>query len=220
VPSRDEAIDIFRKLYLKIGKNRLIWRYDPIIIANNIDIKYHKNSFEYIAKKLFGKTRRCVISFLDLYKKTVRNISPVAVTDITSEKMIDLAGALSVLASRYDIELVSCAEEIDLLSYGIKHGKCIDDKLIEEIFGLTLKIQKDKTQRAECGCIASVDIGAYNTCPHGCLYCYANFNPEMVRNNYALHNPNSPLLFGAIKPNDKITDRKAFSCELMQQRLL
>jgi hypothetical protein len=92
--------------------------------------------------------RRCVISFLDLYKKTIRNISSAAITNITAEKMINLASILSTIAARYDIELVSCAEEIDLLSCGIKHGKCIDDKLIEEVFGLTLKIHKDKTQRA------------------------------------------------------------------------
>jgi DNA repair photolyase len=220
VPTRDEAIDIFNRLSRKIGKNRVVWRYDPIILADNIDIKYHVASFEYIAKQLFGKTRRCVISFLDLYKKTIRNISSVSVTDITVEMMIDLARALSILASRYGIELVSCAEEIDLVSYGIKHGKCIDDKLIEEVFGFALQIEKDKTQRAECGCVASVDIGSYNTCPHGCLYCYANFSPDKVRLNYALHNPHSPLLFGEIKPGDKITDRKVISCKAIQQKLL
>lgn len=220
VPTRDEAIDIFKNLFLKIGKSRVIWRYDPIIISDKIDIKYHVDSFEYIAKRLVGKTRRCVISFLDLYKKTIRNISSVAISHITTENMIDLARVLSMTAARYDIELVSCAEEINLLSYGIKHGKCIDDKLIEEVFGSALQIGKDKTQRNKCECVASVDIGAYNTCPHGCLYCYANFNPVMVKSNYVMHNPNSPLLFGEIQSSDKITDRKVFSCKVAQQKLL
>lgn len=220
VPTLDEAIDIFKILYLKIGNKRVIWRYDPIILAENIDLQYHVNTFEHIARRLSGKTRRCVISFVDMYKKTIRNISSVSINNITSRNMLDLARELSMIAARYDIELFSCAEEIDLLSHGIKHGKCIDDKLIEEVFGFTLQIDKDKNQRAECGCVASVDIGAYNTCPHGCLYCYANFNPEMVRKNYSLHNQQSPLLFGEIKPDDKITDKKAPSCKAVQQKLL
>lgn len=220
VPTLDEAIDIFKTLYLKIGKKRVIWRYDPIILAANIDLQYHINNFEHIARRLSGKTQRCVISFVDLYKKTIRNISSVSINNITGRNMLDLARELSVIAARYDIELFSCAEEINLLSCGIKHGKCIDDKLIEEVFGFALQIDKDKNQRRECGCVASVDIGAYNTCPHGCLYCYANFNPEMVRKNYALHNPHSPLLFGEIKSNDKITEKKVLSCKVMQQKLL
>jgi hypothetical protein len=183
-------------------------------------MKYHIASFENIAKQLVGKTHRCVISFLDLYKKTVRNIAPLAVTDITAEMMIDLARALSLSASRYNIELVSCAEKIDLLSHGIKHGKCIDDKLIEEVCGFALQIEKDKTQRAECGCVASIDVGDYNTCPHGCLYCYANSSADKVKLNHALHNPHSPLLLGEVKSGDKIIDRQVLSCKVIQQSLL
>ena len=220
VPTSEEAVDVFNKLSQKIGKNRVIWRYDPIILTDKIDMKYHIASFENIAKQLVGKTHRCVISFLDLYKKTVRNIAPIAVTDITAEMMIDLARALSLLASRYDIELVSCAEKIDLLSHGIKHGKCIDDKLIEEICGFALQIEKDKTQRAECGCVASIDVGDYNTCPHGCLYCYANSSADKVKLNHALHNPHSPLLLGEVKLGDKIIDRQVLSCKVIQQSLL
>ena len=164
--------------------------------------------FNYIAHHLTDKTQRCVISFVDLYKNTAKNMSRVSLSNISNEMLYEISNKLKYIATEANIELTTCAEEIDLQRYGISHGKCIDDKLIEEIFNVQLNVGKDKNQRDECGCIASIDIGAYNTCPHGCLYCYANYNLNHVRNNYSLHNPNSPLLFGEIGLNDKISERK------------
>jgi DNA repair photolyase len=219
VPSRQEVINTFVNLSRQIGKDRVIWRYDPIILTDNFDIKYHIHNFENIASQLYRRTRRCVISFVDMYKKTMRNMTAFKIYEISGEQMIELSVALKNVCSKYDIELTSCAEIADLSSYGITHGKCIDDKLIEEISGFTLDVRKDTTQRAECGCVASVDIGAYNTCAHECLYCYANYNHALVHRNYAAHDPNSPLLFGTIAPNDKIYERKAISCRELQQTL-
>lgn len=219
VPSYEDSTIIFSELSELVGSNRVIWRYDPIILSHDFDIEYHSRSFEKILHRLAGKTRRCVISFLDLYKKTMRNISTLKLVTISAQYMVEIAKSLSSIASRYDIELVSCAEAIDLEPFGIKHGKCIDDKLIEEISGYGLDIGKDKTQRQECGCVASIDIGEYNTCPHGCLYCYANYSIDKVRQNFAAHDPKSPLLFGKLGPQDKISERKVFSCKEIQQQL-
>jgi DNA repair photolyase len=219
VPSIQEAIDTFIVLSNLIGKERLIWRYDPIILTDRFDFHYHTSNFENIAKQLQGKTNRCVISFVDMYKKTMRNMSAIKLSEITTDKMVKLSVTLNKICSKYDLELASCAEVVDLTVYGIKHGKCIDDKLIEEISGFVLNIDKDPTQRPECGCMASVDIGAYNTCPHECLYCYANYNHDLVHKNYALHDLESPLLFGAVGPNDRIHERKIFSCREIQKSL-
>jgi DNA repair photolyase len=219
VPSCQEAVSTFRALSEMIGKGRVVWRYDPIILSEQLNIKYHADRFEEIARQLSGKTRRCVISFVDMYKKSKRNMASVPVVEIQAEQMIEMAAILSKISSRYNIELASCAEIIDLAQYGIIHGKCIDDKLIEEISGLALNVKKDPTQRLECGCVASVDIGTYNTCAHECLYCYANYNHNWVHRNYAAHDPHSPLLFGQIGPEDKIHERKAASCRKVQGRL-
>ncbi len=219
VPSSQEAINTFIVLSNLIGKERLIWRYDPIILTDKLDSNFHACNFENIAKQLQGKTSRCVISFVDMYKKTMRNMSAIKLSDITTDKMIKLSVMLNKICSKYDIELASCAEVVDLAACGIKHGKCIDDKLIEEISGFTLNIAKDPTQRPECGCMASVDIGAYNTCAHECLYCYANYNHDLVHKNYTLHDPESPLLFGTVDPRDKIHERKIFSCREIQKSL-
>lgn len=219
VPSIQETINTFSILSGLIGKEKLIWRYDPIILTDDLDINYHIKSFENIASQLQGKTCRCVISFVDMYKKTRHNMAPFKLTNIDINVISKLAVFLRNICKEYGFELTSCAEKIDLSTYGIQHGRCIDDKLIEEISGYTLDSEKDPTQRPECGCIASIDIGAYNTCAHECLYCYANYDHGRVHSNYAIHDPNSPLLFGTVGLNDKIYERKALSCRQIQKSL-
>jgi hypothetical protein len=219
VPSVQEAVDTFIALSDLIGKERVIWRYDPIILTDKFDIDYHAAKFESIANQLQGRTNRCVISFVDMYKKTMRNLSVINLSEITADEMGKLAAILHKICIKYGFKIVSCAENIDLVDCGVQHGKCIDDKLIEEISGFALNIDKDPTQRPECGCMASVDIGAYNTCPHECLYCYANFNHSFVHKNYAQHDPESPLLFGTVGPHDRIHERKIFSCREIQESL-
>ena len=94
-----------------------------------------------------------------------------------------IARNLADIGSKFNITLETCSEKIDLSEYGIKKGKCIDDQLISRIIGCDVSIKKDNTQREECGCVKSIDIGQYNTCQHFCGYCYANFNYSKVKEN-------------------------------------
>lgn len=119
----------------------------------------------------------------------------------------------------YGIYIDTCAEKIDLDKFGIKHAHCIDKDRLERIGQYTLDIDKDKNQRTECGCFASIDIGTYNTCKNGCLYCYANFSQKTVCNNFGLHDPTSPLLFGTIGDDDVIKEREVHSCRNCQMNL-
>lgn len=211
VPNRHQAIETFCKLSEMIGPRRVIWRYDPIIIVQNlVDINEHKRLFSDIAASLKGKTNRVVISFADFYKKTKRNLNKKGLqcrdllddNEALNEALIDLVKYMVDIAKTNNLEIQSCAEAIELANIGIEHGKCIDDKLLKEVFGLSLDSKKDKYQRKECGCIKSVDIGQYNTCPHGCSYCYANFSEKVVAKNKELHDPNSPFLVGGTEGVD------------------
>ena len=211
VPTKNGIIDTFKELASKIGPDRVIWRYDPIILTDNITLDYHIKYFEEIARRLQGYTKTCVISFLDLYKKTERNLRNSSARELAQSEMLKIATHISHIAHRYGITVQSCAEKIELDCIGIRHGHCIDSVLIEDLLGVKLVVSKDKNQRPECGCVQSIDIGEYNTCGHNCKYCYANFNGQKVQEKVRLHDPNSPLLIGNIKPDDKITERKIFS---------
>jgi hypothetical protein len=208
VPKPQTAIDTFIQLSQMIGKDKVVWRYDPILLSNQIDINEHKRLFSKIASLLAGKTNRVVISFSDFYKKTERNLKNVenlTYSDITQnmDELLELSKFMHDVALKNDMIIKSCAEHIDTGSVGIEHGKCIDEELIETVFGLPLNGKKDKGQRDECGCIKSVDIGMYNTCLHECSYCYATFNKKMVIDNRKKHDEFSPFLIGGIEGVDK-----------------
>ena len=195
----------------KIGKEKVIWRYDPILISKRYTMDYHLKAFEEIANSLADYTERVVISFVDLYTKTQRNTKKLDIRQMTSDEMISMAAQMAQIASKYNLVVESCAEQIDLQNVGVQHGSCIDKKLVEKILGCKLIVEKDKNQREACGCFESVEVGAYNTCLNGCKYCYANFNDEKVKENVRLYNQTSPLLCGNINLEDKITDRKVKS---------
>lgn len=211
VPKKKGIIDTFKELSDKIGEERVVWRYDPILLSDSIDEKYHLEYFEELAKRLKGYTKYCVISFIDLYKKTERNIRETSIHEPNEDEMKDLANNISKIAETYNIKVVSCAESIDLSDEGVEHGHCIDQALIEDIVGYRIKARKDKNQRKECGCIESIDIGQYNTCSHNCVYCYANFNKTVVAHQVEKHDKNSSLLIGSLSDNDIVKNRKMYS---------
>lgn len=217
LPAREEIIGTFTELSRRIGKNRLIWRYDPIALTDIIDQEYHCRQFEYLANRLSPHTHKCIISFIDLYRNTRRNVKHLNIREMTDNEMREIARRLKTISDKYDLPLESCAEEIELKDLGIEHGRCIDDKLISKITGYEIDVQKDPVQREACGCVASIDIGSYNTCGNNCLYCYANYNRDLVIKNMRLHDQYSPLLFGNVTPDDRITDRKMYSCKVFQQ---
>lgn len=208
VPIKANVIETFKELSHKIGANNVIWRFDPILMTDKIDVDYHIKYFEEIAKRLNGLTTRCVISFVDLYKKTIANTKPLNMREPSVDEMKKLAESLVGIAEKYGMKVLSCAENIDLTSEGVDHGCCIDKKLIEDICGYKIDVKKDKNQRQECGCVESIDIGAYNTCCHACSYCYANFNNEKVKVQSSRHITNSTLISGELAPDDVVKERK------------
>lgn len=208
VPRKIKVIENFRNISEKIGSKRMIWRYDPIFITDKINVDYHIHYFEELAKRLSGYTNTCVISFVDVYKKNQRSMADAHIGELTEYDEKQIAKVFSEIASKYGIKIQSCSEKIDLTEVGIEHGACIDKNLIESIIGYKLDVKKDKSQRSECQCVQSVDIGQYNTCPHLCKYCYANYNKERVFSQKELHDKNSSLLIGNLHDDDIIKERK------------
>ncbi|PWD99337.1 DUF1848 domain-containing protein [Marinilabilia rubra] len=211
VPRKKDIIETFTELSKKIGKERVIWRYDPILLSDKYTIDYHIKYFRSIAERLSPFTEKCVISFIDLYKKCKRNLKDTTVRELSADEIHFLSPELKKIADEQNLSLHTCAETMDLSTYGMWPNRCVDNVLIERLLNEKIKSAKDKNQRKECGCIESIDIGAYNTCKHGCLYCYANINNGVVSKNCEKHSVDSPLLFGEVVEKDIITERKVKS---------
>lgn len=205
VPPVAERIDTFRRLAGRIGKERIIWRFDPLLLSNYLTVDVLLEKIASIGHELQGATEKLVFSFADIqaYRKVGKNLSGTNCREFSSEEKIEFAKGLRDVNLSLGLEMATCAEDIDLSEYGIKHNKCVDDDLMVRLFhddaklmdfigaeydmidGWTIKkSRKDKGQRKACGCIVSKDIGMYNTCPHLCRYCYANSSDNVVRRNY------------------------------------
>lgn len=207
VQDKKEIVETFKNLSEKIGSEKVILRYDPVILSDNYTIDFHKKAFARLCDLLAPYTKKIVFSFLDDYKKISKNIKQLNIKEISAEEMCIMAEYFADTAKKYNLKIESCAEQIDLERFGINHGKCIDDELIEKITGYKLSVGRDN-QRNACGCIKCIDIGEYNTCMHKCLYCYANINKDAAFKNNELHDKKSPLLIGYVDEiKDKITDR-------------
>jgi hypothetical protein len=204
-----EIEETFIKLSRHIGRERVVWRYDPIILNNELDIQYHKAQFSRMCKKLASFTDTVTVSFVDMYPK-FKNTGDI-IRPLTDDEISELAGFIGITAKEYGLHAVTCCEDRDLTAYGIEKSSCIDRKRIEKLLGCALDVDADKNQRPGCGCCESIDIGAYNTCPNGCIYCYANDATKTTARRFASHDPKSELLIGTVAESETITERKVKS---------
>ena len=209
LPSKsDELLQTFKQLSTVIGSNRVIWRYDPILINEKYTSAYHFHAFETFAQELCGSTKKVIISFINTHYRNVRrNINALGLKDFENEQKLEFIRKLAAIAGCYGLVVEYCSGVLDLQHLGVRSARCIDYQLFSELLGCEITANKDKNQRPECGCMPSVDIGVYNTCLHGCKYCYANYNQGIVAKNYEMYNPRSPLLIGDVADEDKVTDR-------------
>lgn len=219
LPALSTRIVTYQALSNLIGKNRVIWRYDPIIVNEKYSINWHIKKFDYLARQLSHYTEKVTISFIDLYTKISPNSKGKSIYELSYTQKDTISNHFADIAHSYNLAIDTCAEDIDLSSYGIEHARCIDDRLISKLLHCSIDTEKDKNQRLECGCIASIDLGLYNTCQNGCVYCYANHNCTIRKQNFQSYDPLSPLLCSHITEADKITERKVKSQKNMQLSL-
>lgn len=217
---RENMIPAFWQLSKTIGSNRVVWRYDPILFTSVYTVEYHLEAFSQIAEALRGYTKRCVISFVDRYARNSKGMKRLGAYDLEQPALESFSGQLADVANKNGMTVSSCAEVMDLSHCGIHHSSCIDRQLLEEIIGCPLKVGKDKNQRPECGCVESIEVGTYDTCRNGCLYCYANSSQRQVDRVSQSYDPLSPLLCGQMTEEDKVTERKMVSLRYGQMSFL
>ncbi len=220
LPEKELLLDTFEKLAEKLGKHRMVWRYDPIIIDEKHTIDYHIERFSYMANRLRNSTDRCVISFVDSYKNVMSRMGRNPAYLMTENNIFTIAEKFSFIAKENGINIYTCAERIGLQRYGIKHGACIDKDIVERVLGCSITDIRDKNQRPECLCLESIDIGTYNCCANGCNYCYALQSEKAALANMGRHNPQSPVLIGEVNKEAIITKRKRDSVAITQLSFL
>lgn len=206
VPDIDESIKTLIELSQIIGKQKIIWRYDPVLLTENYTIEKHFETFEYIAKHISKHVQRCIFSFVEMYKKLDKNMPDII--PLTDDDKLELVDGLAKISKKYNLYTQTCGSDEDYEKRGIHLSGCITSEILEEANNIEYKQSKAKPLRKGCHCLPNRDIGAYDTCLNGCKYCYANKNPELARNNLKLHDENSPLLIGNIKKTDKISVAK------------
>jgi len=233
LPELSKRIETFINLSETIGKEKVLWRFDPLILSENIDIDTLIKRIENIGDQIHPYTEKLIFSFVQIskYKKVQKKLLQETNTfnnenlfkaEFTDKQKHEFAVHLKNLTNNWNIRASSCAEKLDLTTYGIKNNKCIDDELMRRIFNQDKKLQaflntenpepnlqkdlfqtnkqpkkplKDKGQRKECGCIPSKDIGQYNTCMHLCTYCYANANKQSTLRNFRIHDSEKETIY-------------------------
>ncbi|MGN1167318.1 MAG: DUF1848 domain-containing protein [Lachnospiraceae bacterium] len=201
VPELADAMATFLLLSEKIGKENIDWRFDPVFLNDKYTVNYHTEKFELMCEWLHNATERCIFSYLDSYKGC-------PYPEMSEEEMKEVGKRFSKIAAKYNLPIYTCAEKIDLEEYGIRHGACIDKERIHNLTGYKLDLKKDSGQRKECRCAASIDVGMYDTCIHGCTYCYATKNIKSAEKRKAQHNVNAPILVGTLHGDESIKEKE------------
>jgi len=203
-PSRRASLRVFAELSGMIGPERVVWRYDPIVITERTNLDWHRDRFEGLSRALQGKTTRVAVSFLEPYRKIARRMEQAASEGARLIKPDDaelerFIGDIVAMARERGMTLYGCAQAEKYAAMGLAPGACVDPSLLREVFGIETDGTKDSGQREHCLCAKSRDIGMYDSCLFGCRYCYATSDFSRSRVNYASHDPGSPSLLGGAR---------------------
>lgn len=204
---KEEIEETFRLLSRRLGRHRVVWRYDPILMTDEIDLAYHKAQFSRMCASLAPYTDTVVISFVDPYARR-KNPPYRPPTHAEEEELADFIGKTAAASGR---KAAACCEAGDYGRFGIGRSSCIDPARIAKICGHDLRLKPDKNQRPGCGCVQSVDIGTYNTCRSGCVYCYATHSPGSASRRRARYDPAGEMLCDAPDGTERITEMKNVS---------
>ena len=208
IKDKKAILEAVKQLSEQIGKDRVIVRYDPILLNERYTAHYHGRAFESLCQKLDGFVDTYILSFVDFYKNTRKHAKRLGIQVLNEEAMRAVAMEIEPSISKYHVKVQTCAEKIDLSKYGILQGGCVSREDLKRRLGSHLLLPVGKSVRSQCQCLPTVDIGDYNACAHYCAYCYANYDEQRIQKNVLLHDPKSSLLLGHLCEEDKITIRK------------
>ena len=209
VPSINQSIKTLKRLSDIVGVNKILWRYDPILLTEKYTVEKHLETFEYLAEKISPLVYRCIFSFVDMYKKVEENMPEII--PFTDEDKVKLLKGIGEISKKYNLYTQTCATNENYEKYGIHAAGCTTREILEQAHNVVYKNVKGTGIRENCQCIPSRDIGAYNSCLSECKYCYANRKPDIPKKVIKMHDEKSPLLLGQLKENDRLIGTKIIS---------
>ncbi|WP_334102247.1 DUF1848 domain-containing protein [Methanothrix soehngenii] len=199
VTKRKKSVNYMKMIAERFGPHVAVWRYDPIILTSLTSFDFHLNNFETLAQELEGTTNEVVISFAQIYKKTLINLNKASELtgfkweDPADEKKIEIASLMAEIAHSHEMQLTMCSQK-QFLAQGVKEARCIDARRLSKMGGSPIRAKLNGNRR-DCGCYESKDIGDYDTCPHGCVYCYAVRSIKLAKERFRQHDPNGEFLY-------------------------
>lgn len=207
VGDKKKVIEAVRTLANLLGKDHVDVRYDPIFLSPRYSIAYHLKAFDHLVSSLDGATERIIVSFLDSYQNTRRHAKELQAKEWTEEDYKAIGQGFSSSAKAHGMQVQTCYEKRNLVEYGFVAGDCIPYDRMKAWTGKSFPFSQIRPGHG-CHCVQTVDIGAYNSCPHRCVYCYANYDEKEIASNIASHHDDSSFLIGEAHADDNITIRK------------
>lgn len=207
IPDKRLIIEGVKKLFLVLGIDNVVLRYDPIFLSDKYNVDYHIRAFDKLCKNLNGYVNKIIVSFMDEYKNVRSNKNILKYRTFTREDYKKIGEAFSKSAMDNGMSVQTCFEDNDLTEYGFVKGECLSHELAYILTGKKFKSSNVRKEK-KCECVQMVDIGDYNSCMHMCKYCYANYDEKAVSSNFKMHDDNSSLLIGSIQSDDVIKVRK------------
>jgi hypothetical protein len=206
----ERAVEQVRQLAGEYGPRVAVWRYDPVLFSSVTEVDFHRRNFERLAGSMEGATDEVVVSFAQIYRKTLRNLTAAAGAhgfswhDPEEDEKRRLALELAQIARSHKMQLTVCSQRGYLVA-GAGEASCIDAGRLSDVAGRSIGA-KVQGNRPDCVCHQSRDIGDYDTCPHGCVYCYAVRNRSVAQRRFKGHDPRSEFLFsGSSSPQVSIS---------------
>ena len=211
VPPIEAGMETLKALSAQVGRQRVAWCYDPVLLTKDYTIPRHLETFEAMARELAPFVDKCIFSFVEMYRKLAVNMPELR--PVLPAQRQELAAGLGAIAARYGLPLQICGTDQDFSRFGIRPSGCMTLETLGKANGVVFKERAHRGMRPGCHCIEARDIGAYDSCPNGCRYCYANTDPRLAQKNYCLHDPASPFLLGGPEPGNEVhrADQRPFA---------
>ena len=209
VPDLAESIRTLQALSKRVGREKLAWRYDPVLFTSTYPVERHLETFAYLCENLAPYVSRCIFSFVEMYAKLRENMP--GLVPPSQEQKVRAARGMATIAARHRLHLQTCSTRDTFPQFGIAAEGCVTLSALGAANHCAFRDVKHNGLRRGCLCMESRDIGWYDTCPNFCKYCYANKSEAAVRENMRLHDPHSPLLIGRLTEADELIEGRQIS---------